>query len=94
MYSHCDFLSEGDSVRICKQSSSASSPIKIGKEEIIEKVNEVFDKFDTDKNGSLDLQELKPYFFCLKKSQISLADIIYEDFFFELDTNGDQVISK
>ena len=70
------------------------SCIKLCREEIIEKVNEIFSKYDFDQNGVLDKEEIRPYFFGQKEKQELCAQIVFEEFFHELDTDGDQVITK
>ena len=61
-------------------------------------LDEIFEKYDADENGYLDLDEtkifLKDY---LKKGPlnfISLCDEAFEGTFYEMDTNYDGVISR
>ena len=66
----------------------------LGREEIIEEVNAIFDKFDTDNNGILDAEEIRPFFFGMKNKHDQYADALFEEFFELVDTNNDQEISK
>ena len=42
----------------------------------------------------LDQVEIKPYFFDLKSKHTSYTEVLFEEFFHELDTDGSTVISK
>ena len=42
----------------------------------------------------LDQVEIKPYFFDLKSKRSCYAEVLFEEFFHELDTGGNTVISK
>ena len=62
--------------------------------EIINQVNEIFVKYDTDGNGALDIAEIKPYFFGVKSRHQQYPDAMFEEFFRQLDKNNDHAISK
>lgn len=54
---------------------------------------EVFDKYDTDGSGALDLSEVTDMVrFVLKLSERVISDIELRDFFHHIDLNGDQMI--
>ena len=59
------------------------------RDDIIEEVNRVFEKFDADENGFLDIVEIKPYFFDLKSKHSHYTDVMYEEFFYQIDKNSD-----
>ena len=61
-------------------------------------VDLIFSKFDSDKNGSIDMEEAKPIFIEeLKKSgatKLIVDDKVLEEYFKKADLNNDGVISK
>ena len=61
-------------------------------------VDLIFGKFDSDKNGSIDMEEAKPIFIEeLKKSgatKLIVDDKVLEEYFKKADLNNDGVISK